>query len=119
AQRSLFALLLLSLISWAWMRPDPLEAVLNVEKIVGLALDQGGVWGVAAIGALILLPMPFLSIALNSAETTNLTARGLAIFFAIRLLAILAGNFPVPLVGYGASPIIGYFIALAWSSRKN
>lgn len=42
------------------------------------------------------------------------TAWALACYFLTCLLAPFLGNFPVPLLGYGASPIIGYFLALDW-----
>lgn len=35
-------------------------------------------------------------------------------FRYIILISTLFGNFPVPLMGYGISPIVGYFISITW-----
>jgi hypothetical protein len=35
------------------------------------------------------------------------------VYLSICILAPLLGHFPVPLVGFGLSPIVGYFVALA------
>lgn len=45
------------------------------------------------------------------------TSLALGLYFVGVLLAALSGRFPVPLMGYGASPIMGYFMALAWLVR--
>lgn len=41
-------------------------------------------------------------------------AFSLGCYFSLILLAILFGNFPAMVMGYGISPIIGYFIGLIW-----
>lgn len=41
----------------------------------------------------------------------------IGLYFAILLLSTLFGNFPVPLMGYGFSPIIGYFISIMWYTK--
>lgn len=42
----------------------------------------------------------------------------LGIFYAALLLSAAFGNFPVPLLGYGVSPIIGYFITILCKVRS-
>ncbi|WP_091547697.1 hypothetical protein [Alkaliphilus peptidifermentans] len=41
------------------------------------------------------------------------------LLFLTILISTLFGNFPVPLMGYGISPIIGYFIAITWLLKVN
>ena len=98
--------------AWAWLRPDPLPRVTYVEGILDLASDQGVLWYATGFAILFVLPAPFLSVSPSRAGAS--TARALGCYFCACLLAPFFGNFPVPLLGYGASPIIGYFLALDW-----
>jgi hypothetical protein len=92
-----------------WMRPDPLPPVSYVEGIVGMARQSGPIWLVVSLAALAVLPLPFfLSPCGHSA-----VARALGVYLCICILAPFFGNFPVPLLGFGLSPIVGYFAALA------
>ncbi|MEY2507589.1 MAG: hypothetical protein QOH01_1918 [Verrucomicrobiota bacterium] len=104
------ALVIAALAAWTWLRVDPMSPVPYVEGIVGLARQSGPAWLVAAIVALALLPLPFFVSPLNG---PSVVARALGVYLSICILAPLFGNFPVPLVGFGLSPIVGYFIALA------
>ena len=98
-------------VCWAWKCPDPLLPVRQVEGIVGLAAQNGILWQIGALLALAVLPLPFL-LAGKSAHFP--VARALGFYFGLCLLAPLAGAFPVPIMGFGLSPVIGYFIALGW-----
>jgi cell division protein FtsW (lipid II flippase) len=114
-RRWTFLCAVVGLIICAWQRPDPLGRVPHVEDIVSLAANQGMLWFVSALLGLCLLPLPF--ICLSKSENRN-TPQALAIYFGIVLLAPLFANFPVPLLGYGASHIIGYMLAVAWLARQ-
>ena len=89
----------------------PLLPVRQVEGIVGLAAQNGILWRIGAWLGLAVLPLPFL-LAGKSAHFP--VARALGFYFGLCLLAPLAGAFPVPIMGFGLSPVIGYFIALGW-----
>jgi hypothetical protein len=102
------------LIAWAWIRPDPLPPVAYVEGITGLAAGQGVFWAIVALVALLLLPLPFIQ---KSLREDGRIAPALAIYVCGYLVASITDNSPIPLLGYGASPIIGYFFALAWVIR--
>lgn len=91
----------------AFVRHDPLPPVAHVEGMFALAASRGAVWAVMAFLALALLPMPFVF-----AEW-----RAMGVYVVMTLLAPLWGVFPVPVLGYGASPILGYFVALAIGAR--
>jgi cell division protein FtsW (lipid II flippase) len=104
---------LLMCVIGVWLRPDPLPAIVYVEGIVGLALNLSPWLAAACVGALTLIPIPFIWFWWENKGTRD-TALPLAfaIYFGVTLLTPLIGNFPVPVMGYGASPIIGYFIAI-------
>jgi cell division protein FtsW (lipid II flippase) len=104
------ALVIAVLAAWTWMRPDPLSPVPYVEGIVGLARQSGPAWLVASIAALAVLPLPF---SVSPLSRHSAVARALGVYLGICILAPLFGPFPVPLVGFGLSPIVGYFVALA------
>ena len=94
---------------FTWMRRDPLAPVPHVEQVVGLAADLGAGWAVAAVAALLLLPVPFF---LAGRSTGSRAGTALGTYLVITLLAPFVGTFPVPVMGYGMSPIIGYLAGL-------
>ena len=91
----------------AWLRRDPLAPVPHVEEIVELAAGLGVGWGVAAVAALALLPAPFLLAGRGAGGRVGLA---LGAYLAVTCLAPFAGSFPVPVMGYGVSPILGYLL---------
>jgi hypothetical protein len=110
------ALVIALLAAWTWTRVDPLSPVPYVEGIIGLALQSGPAWLVASIAALAVLPLPFF---VSSLSCYSAVARALGVYLCICILAPLFGHFPVPLVGFGLSPIVGYFVALANNDEVN
>jgi cell division protein FtsW (lipid II flippase) len=97
----------------AWSRHDPLEAVTHVEGIVSLAAGLGAAWLIAALLALALLPVPFIAEAWRRREPQP-AGFALAAYFGVVCIAPFIGPYPVPVLGYGLSPIMGYFAALGW-----
>jgi len=106
------ALVIALLAAWTWRRPDPLPPVPYVEGIVGLARQSGPGWLLASIAALVLLPIPFF---VSPSGSQSAVARALGVYLCICILAPFFGSFPVPLLGFGLSPIVGYFVGLAMS----
>lgn len=104
------ALVIALLAAWTWTRLDPLPPVPYVEGIIGLARQSGPAWLVASIAALAVLPLPFF---VSPLGRHSAVARALGVYLSICILAPLFGHFPVPLLGFGLSPIVGYFVALA------
>ena len=95
----------------ALSRPDPLEPLPHVEGIVSLAASAGAVWFISAVLALVLLPIPFITDAAQRRER-GLESAALAAYFGIVCIASFLAPYPVPLLGSGLSPILGYFAAL-------
>ncbi|MGE0040419.1 MAG: hypothetical protein AB7H88_06460 [Vicinamibacterales bacterium] len=89
------------------LRADPLAPVPHVEGSVGLAVAQGRVWGGASVLALVAPPIVLALTPDRAAGTT------LAAYFACTLVAAALGSFPVPFLGYGVSPILGYYLGIA------
>ncbi|HEX8392553.1 MAG TPA: hypothetical protein VF665_09385 [Longimicrobium sp.] len=110
-------------VAGAWMRPDPLAPVPEVEEIIKLAWRWSPLMAIAAaalLAATILLP---LRIATPGRATV--AARALCVYFAAVSLAPALGAFPVPLVGVGMSSVLGFWlgagalVAVARSTRNH
>lgn len=109
------------LAAWTWTRADPLAPVAHVERILFLAADRGPVWlgATGAVGALLLGVFLFTARASAPARARLVLAFGTA--FALTGLATFLGNFPVPLMGAGAGPVLGWYAfaaALALPERS-
>lgn len=102
---------LTSFIIYLWINLDSLPPVVYVENIIQLAGSLGLLWAVFGIGSLLLLPIPFIFFSPTGFKDISIC---LGIYFITVLASTQFGNFPVPLMGYGISPIIGYFISITW-----
>jgi hypothetical protein len=109
-------LLLLAAATTSFTRTDPLPAVPHVEGIFALVASGGALWVVFGIAALLLLLVPFLA---TFAQAHDSVALALGVYVGMTILASFWGTFPVPVMAYGASPILGYFIALALCDRTS
>jgi hypothetical protein len=96
----------------ALFRPDRLPAVPHVDQIFDTAFGAGTVAGIAVLGGVILLILPAITGLARDRDGRILYAAHGALWSAIVLAAAL-GNYPTPVVGYGGSAILGYFLALA------
>lgn len=103
------ALLLLAAVCWC--RPDGLEPVAYVEGILLLAWESGPVWGIVSVLSLLVLFWPF-AMGLRRPASRALCS-GFALYYAALLASSFIGVFPVPVIGYGVSPVIGYLISVA------
>jgi len=105
---------LLALAALSWLRADPLAPVPHVEGIVGLAAQVGTGWGIVAVASLLLLPVPFFAARRPDGDRVGLA---LGTYVAVTIVATALGHFPVPVLGQGASPIIGWFVAVGLLRR--
>lgn len=83
----------------AWLRPDPLEPVSYVEGVLVLAQQVGPL---ALVLALIALALP-VAMLLRLGQVAIAVYYAAVMFFAYRQLT------PMPLLGFGVGPILGYF----------
>lgn len=102
--------LLVALCALAWQRPDPLEPVRYVEGSLRLIGELGAPWVVAAVLAMLALFAPLL--ALGSWPLRTALAGYLLVAFAVTWL----GYFPVPVMGAGAAPVLGWY-GLLWATE--
>lgn len=91
-----------------WWRADPLPPAPFVEDIVARGFRQG--WGVGGLALLSLLLTALSPLRPGSRDDDARAA--LAMYFAASAVVTHFGEFPVPLLGFGPSPVIGAFVAL-------
>ncbi|MCY1081069.1 hypothetical protein [Archangium lansingense] len=97
----------------SWTRADPLLAVDHVERVLVLASSRGALWILAAgvAGGLLFLP---LLLALGRPSTAPAGwGLGFTLYFATTLGVTFLGNFPVPVMGAGAGPVLGWYAMVA------
>jgi hypothetical protein len=93
-------------------RPDRLPAAPYVDQILYTAFGAGTAAGIVVLGGAILLILPAIMGLARDPDARILYAAHGATWSAIVLAAAL-GNYPTPVVGYGGSAVLGYFLALA------
>jgi hypothetical protein len=110
----LCALLSVATAAATWARADPLSSAPFVEDILGRAFDispwTGGL-ALASLAPMIAAPLAARGKSISAAATS--AAAALTVYFATSFLVTAFGQFPVPLLGFGASPVIGAFVGVA------
>ena len=113
--KTLVAATLAAGVTWAWWQPDPLLPVPYVEGVLDLAGAAGPVALVAALAVLALPPLMLTRLARGSSDTALLSV---AIYYlAIDVMAWRQLT-PMPLLGFGAGPIVGYALMAAAARRR-
>lgn len=93
----------------AWFRIDPLAPVRHVEGVLAFARDQGVVTSLGALLALLLALVP-LAWPLRSIDpTARAFGAGAVLYLCGAIAATVSGRFPVPLLGAGAAPVLGWY----------
>lgn len=111
----ILAIVLIGLSAVSWLNLDSLAPVSYVEDILLLAKESGTIYLIFSLLFIVITLCPFWWKAAQPHKTLSI---GLGVFFIIVNLSTFLGNFPVPLMGYGVSPIIGYLIAVSWVMQK-
>ena len=97
----------------AWLRPDPLTPVTEVEDIIGLAYALSPLIAIVAVVALGGAALAPTIIAAQPERATKRTAAlALGAYFVLSALTPMFGAFPVPLVGITMSPVIGFWLGV-------
>jgi uncharacterized membrane protein YhaH (DUF805 family) len=102
-------------LAMTWYNLDKLPAINYVENIVQMAGDISTPLMILSILALFLLPFPFFAV---YSKKDKLIALSLGMYYTLTILSTFIGNFPVMFMGYGISPILGYFVGLIWLLNK-
>jgi hypothetical protein len=102
----------------AWLRPDPLLPVPEVEEIVGVAWAWSPL--VAVVAVVLLAATVLWPLRRAAPDGPRTAALALTACCAVAAVAPALGAFPVPLVGVGMSPVLGFWLgagALAAAAR--
>lgn len=108
--------LLLGAAGFSWNIPDPLTPVPYVEGVFILA-SRFSVW--ALLSAVIACALPAIALALFAYRMRSLGVFSVSLYFATLYLLAPAQVTPVPLLGFGAGPILGYFLLVSQVRRLN
>lgn len=95
----------------AWVEPDTLPAVPYVEGLLANTMKANPALGVATGVLMIGLPAPFLAVAQAMPER-RAEALALAALWTGWIAGNLFGNYPAPVLGYGAAPILAWGLSL-------
>ncbi|MCY1645543.1 FtsW/RodA/SpoVE family cell cycle protein [Caulobacter sp. SL161] len=95
----------------AWVEPDTLPAVPYVEGLLDQTFAANPVLGVLAGLLMISLPAPFLLVA-RARPGRRAEALALAALWTGWIAGNLFGNYPAPVLGYGAAPILAWGLSL-------
>lgn len=107
--RVLVAVAVVAAAAGAWLRPDPLAPGAFVEDIVARAFQLSVVAGIVAVlSLLVAIGAPFVA-----AGGRTRPAMALSVYLAVAVAVTLVGAFPVPLLGFSPSVVLGVFLGLA------
>ncbi len=92
-------------------QPDPLEPVLPVEQIIEVMAGQG-ITGWILLGvSLCCIFLPALKLTLFYRSERSFGFAGM-IYLLAQFVVPSIGNFPVPVIGAGAGPVIGFYLLM-------
>ena len=108
------SLLVAAAVSWAV--PDALAPVSYVEGVF-LVAASFSVW--LLLVAVLAVALPVFSLGWQAYKSNSPGILGVAIYFAVLYLLAPIQVTPVPLLGFGAGPILGYFIIASQVEHRN
>lgn len=106
-----FSIVLLLLTVKSWIELDSLQPVNYTEGILTMVYDTSIVLYIIGIASLLWIPICFL--VLCQKQSRNICV-GITTYYWMMIFATFVGNFPVPFMGFGLSPILGFYIFLIW-----
>jgi len=114
--RAPIALVLAGSVALAWKQPDPLKPVPYVEGVLELAR---GIGPLAFIGALVALALPIGVLFWQARSHKSIPLASVALYYVVIDICAYLQLTPMPLLGYGAGPILGYFLFTALISSSD
>lgn len=91
---------------WCWQQVDPLQPVPYVEGVIQLAASAGDFAMIAAIFSVALLPLGLFFIGIKRSMPELIP---IALYYIVIMICAYRGLTPMPLLGFGAGPVLGYF----------
>jgi cell division protein FtsW (lipid II flippase) len=108
------AALLATCATVAWLQPDPLQPISYVEGVLTLALSVSPLALILALCALI-TPIAVMTLRAKAAPAFY----AVVVYYLTIGICACFGLTPMPLLGFGAAPIFGYFLLIYISSRAD
>lgn len=105
--KALAIVALIAWCAWAWTKPDPLEPISYVEGVLTLAAQAG--W-IALAAAIVSMAIPVLSLVWLGIRNGQHALFTVAAYYVCIIGFAATQITPMPLLGFGAGPIIGYFL---------
>ena len=106
-----FSAILFFLTLESWIRLDNLQPVNYTEGVLTMLYERSVILYIIGIAALFWIPVYFLIFCKK--KNRNICI-GITMYYWLMILSTFIGNFPVPFMGYGISPILGFYIFLLW-----
>lgn len=103
------ALAVLTILSWKFL--DEIQPVDYIEGILSMLGGVSSALYIIGMLAVLLIPVPLLMFPFQNIKGLSVC---IAVYYWAITFSTFWGNFPVPFMGYGLSPIIGYFIVLTF-----
>lgn len=95
---------------WCWQQADPLQPVPYVEGVIQLAASAGSIAMIAAIISVALLPVGLFFVGIKRSMPELIP---IALYYIVIMICAYRGLTPMPLLGFGAGPVLGYFVLLS------
>lgn len=102
----------------ALIQPDPSPAMPFVDQILYSSFVIHPLAGAAVLLGSVLLVLPALD-AIRAKDVEPSACATFGAVWAVIIVAAALGNYPTPVVGYGGSAIVGYFLSLIVFSRRS
>ncbi len=99
----------------AWRIPDPLSPVRYVEGVFSVAAEASPL---ALAAAILSAALPVAALAWVARVTHSRGTFAVAVYFGALLSLAPLQITPVPLLGFGSGPILGYFLAAGMVKRN-
>lgn len=99
----------------SWRLPDPLQPVPHVEGIFVLASE---ISIVALLAALVSAMLLVAGLTWTAWRLQSRSVCAIAVYYAVLFALAPMQLTPVPLLGFGAGPILGYFLVAGWIARE-
>ncbi|WMW81953.1 hypothetical protein RF679_06620 [Undibacterium cyanobacteriorum] len=106
--KSAISLALIALSVWTWLQADPLQPVPYVEGVIQLAATVGVGAMLLAILSVAMIPLGLFFIAIKYRISVLIP---IALYYVVIMICAYLGLTPMPLLGFGAGPVLGYFLA--------
>lgn len=106
--KSATSLALVAICVWTWLQADPLQPVPYVEGVIQLAATAGVGAMLLALLSVTIIPLGLFFIAIKFRISVLIP---IALYYVVIMICAYLGLTPMPLLGFGAGPVLGYFLA--------